>query len=490
VEWNYSLLRRNIPDNASVFILTDINHPHFPTYKSQVVYETPPDFEFILSSKEGLIKEPEEIKRDDGTNIYKLSNSKYIPAKNTGYSYENNYLNPVFACSSATNTWKSISKKIRNEVLGEHFEKEILPEPLKAIANESNTAESALEQSFYWIRDKIKYASLPSGVKQIGKRGRGDVIIDSGMGNCNDKSYLLGLVCKNLDIPFQIIAVSFKGGVIFKDLPADQFDHVFIRAMPEDKWLYLDASSSLSIFGSPAPNLQGLEALFINEETGIERIEEDSLDSNSIEINEVIDHISKGWIETEFNIHSSGHLARSLDENLKSVSLAFHDQNQAAQEALRDFLPSLIVSNFEKTNNTANSNYCDLSCRGIRCPVIPLGDKSAAAFRWGMPTMPMELWRTFINEKLFVFFFPQSMVMKLSFRGEIVNHLSDISKTAKSKNDICEIDEICEKGSDYYNITRRILLKQKYLHSDEMKHFPRIMEKIEQAMQLVAIFSS
>jgi len=489
VEWNYSLLCRNNPDKSGMFILTDINHPHFPTFKSQVTFEIPPDAEFYLSSKDRLLNDPEKFKEDSGKTIYKLSDSKYVPVKNTGFCYENNYLNPVFACSRAKNTWKSISEKIKNDVLGKHFEQEMLPEPLKKIANDKNEVEAVLEQCFYWIRDKIKYASLPSGAKQIGKMGRAGEIMNAGMGNCNDKSYLLCLVCKNLNIPFEIVAVSYGEGIVFKDLPADQFDHVFMRAMPADRWLYLDASSSFSVFGNPPLYMQGLEALFINEEAHIGIIDEDSPSSNTVEISEIIENVSGGWIETELNIRSAGYLARSLDENLKSVSLSFYDQNQAAQEALRDYLPSLIISNFEKTNNTANSNFCDLSCYGKRCPVISLGAQSAANFRWGIPTLPMTLWRTFINEKLFVFGFPQSVSLNLTFKGEIVNHLTDISKAAKYSSDICEVDEICERGPDYHKISRSISLKKKYIHSNQMKRFPEIMESIERSLQIVAIFS-
>jgi len=489
VEWNYSVLCRNNPDKSGIFLLTDINHPHFPTFRSSIVFETPPGFDLILSTKEDPLENPEKIIGDDGKTRYELKDSEYIPAKNTGFYYENNYLNPVYACGSVSNTWESISNKLRNEVLGEHFQKDELPEPLDMIVHDKNSVENILEQSFYWIRDKIKYASLPSGVQQIGKMGRARGIIEAGMGNCNDKSYLLCLVCKNLNIPFEVIAVSYGEGVIFKGLPADQFDHVFIRARPADRWLYLDAASSYSVFGNSPMYLQGLDALFISEKGSLGRIAEDAPDTNRIEISEVINNFSDGWIETDLNIRSLGHLARGLDETLKSVSLSFEDQNQAAQEALRDYLPSIIVTKFEKTRNTANSNFCDLSCQGKRCPVISFGDKSAANFRWGMPSLPMPLWRAFINENLFVYSFPHTVSLSLTFKGDILDSLSDISNTASFSGDICDIEEVREKEPDFFRISRTITLREKYVRSDRMKYFPQIMENIEQALQILAIFS-
>jgi len=489
VEWNYSLLCKNNPDKTGIFFLTDINHPHFPTFKSSIVFETPPGFDLILSSKEGPLDNPENVIGDDGKIRYSLSDTNYVPAKNTGFYHENNYLNPVYACCSTRNTWESISEKLKNEVLGEHFQKDALPEPLDEIVHDKNGSGDILEQCFYWIRDKIKYASLLSGVQQIGKMGRARGIIEAGMGNCNDKSYLLCLVCKNLNIPFEIIAVSYGEGVIFKGLPADQFDHVFIRAKPADRWLYLDAASSYSVFGNSPMYLQGLDALFINEKSRLGNIAEDVPDSNRIEISEVIENFSNGWIETDLNIRSLGHLARGLDENLKSVSLSFEDQNQAAQEALRDYLPSVIVTKFEKTRNTANSNFCELSCQGKRCPVISFGDKSAANFRWGMPSLPMPFWRAFINEKLFVYSFPQTVNLTLTFKGDILDSLTDISNTARFSSDICDIDEIREKEPDYFRISRTINLREKYIRSDRMKYFPQIMDNIEQALQILAIFS-
>lgn len=251
----------------------------------------------------------------------------------------------------------------------------------------------------------------------------------------------------------------------------------------------MDASDTYAVFGSAPPFSQGLDAMFIDGEHRLGRVDEDRVDANRIEVSEIIESINGGWVETNMTVSSTGHPARNLDENLKSVSLSFRDQNQAAQEALRSLVPSLIVTEFEKTSNTADSNTCNLKCRGKRCPVIPLGEKSAANIRWHLPTLPMSFWRALVNDQLYVFVYPQSISLSLTLRGAIFHSLSDISNVARYSSDICEVGESCEGGPDLYRITRLIQLKKKYLRSEEMKYFTETMESIERALQLVAIFS-
>lgn len=489
VEWHYSLLCKSRSETSGMFMMTDLNNPYFPTFESKIIFEAPSYIDFKISSRDEPSAKLAKSTGNGGKTGYEIDDSRYLPSKNTGFFYENNFLNPVYACADTNTSWKPIADGLRDEVIGEHFESEPLPEILWKIVDEAVSEEQALEQSFYLIRDKLKYASLPSGLRQLGKKGRAWAIVEAGTGNCNDKSYLLCLLCRELKIPFEIVAISVKDGIIFKNLPAKQFDHVFVRARLNDRWHYMDASDTYSVFGSAPAYSQGLDAMFINGEGSLGIIAEDSVDSNKIVVNETIESINGGWVETALSINSSGHAARSLDESLKSVSLAFRDQNQAAQEALRNLIPRLIVAEFEKTSNTADSNFCNLRCRGKRSPVIPLGDKHAADIRWNLPAAPMAYWRAFVNDKLFVFSYPQTVHLSLTFRGAIFDRLSDISNLAEYSSDICEVSESREKGPDSYKITRRIILKKKYLRSENMKQFPKIMESIEQALQLVTIFS-
>ena len=106
-----------------------------------------------------------------------------------------------------------------------------------------------------------------------------------------------------------------------------------------------------------------------------------------------------------------------------------------------------------------------------------------------LPTLPVAYWRAFVNDRLYVFSHPQSIRLTLTLKAEVLSKLSDISSLAEYSGDICNVSESCEKGPNFYRIIRLIELKKKYLHDDDMKHFPEIMQSIEQALQLVAIFS-
>jgi hypothetical protein len=492
VEWNYSILHRGKGDGADPenFILTDMYDPYNPTYQAQVAFEVPSGKELFLTSKNEAVEEEKETATDKGKDRYLFSDQKYSPAKNTGYYYENYYLNPVIGCSNVKRSWEDVSRRLRKIVLGEHFDDEKLPEILKFIIDNSADREAALENCFYWIRDLLKYGSMISGTKSFGKDERAASIVEKGLGNCNDKTYLLCMICRELGVPFEIIGISAKEGILFEDLCVDQFDHVFMRAWLGSRWVYLDAASTFSVYGSPPPVFQGLDALMVSENGGdIRRLPEDDPLSNLVEISETIDKLENGWLKTGLRISAAGHSARGFDEQLKSISLSHQNQFQAAEAILRDFLPSLVISAFEKTKNTANSNFCEIHGQGQRCPVVPLGDRLMANLRWNIPSLPMAHWRILTNDRLFVFAIPLTIRLELAFKGEALGRLEDISRLQDLQSEICDIRELYERNSDFLKVTRIITIKNKYMRSRQMKDFPAIMGKIEDTLQAVAAFS-
>jgi hypothetical protein len=491
VEWNYTVLHRGKGerDDPEIFVLTDMYDPHNPTYQARVEFETPSGMELFLTSRNDAVDVKKET--DSGKDRYLYIDDEYSPAKNTGYYYENYHLNPVIGCSNLSGSWEDVSGKLRKIVLGEHFDGEKLPEIIEYIIGNSDGKDAALEDCFYWIRDFLKYGAMASGARSFEKDQRAASIVEKGLGNCNDKTYLLCMICRELKIPFEIIGISARDGILFEDLRVDQFDHVFMRAWLDDRWVYLDASSTYSIYGSPPPIFQGLDVLMVGENGGdIRRLPEDGPTSNMVKISETIDKLENGWLNTRLEISSAGHSARGFDEQLKSISLSHHDQFQAAEAILRDFLPSLVISAFEKTKNTANSSFCEIRVQGQRCPVIPLGNRLMANLKWNIPSLPMAHWRILSNDRLFVFVFPLTIRLELDFRGEALRRLEDISRLHPLQSDICDIEEMYERNSGSLRLIRIITVKSKYMRSGQMKEFPSMMSHMEEALQAVAAFSA
>jgi hypothetical protein len=122
------------------------------------------------------------------------------------------------------------------------------------------------------------------------------------------------LLCDQLEYPCQYVLVSSKSGIIAREVPAYQFDHVFVRVETEKGWLYLDPTSSESVFGTTPFWCQGLDALVIGEQSHLERIPEDTPEHNVFEVHESIENINSDWLEGSFDIVARGHIGRSLNE--------------------------------------------------------------------------------------------------------------------------------------------------------------------------------
>lgn len=487
IDWCYHLLVRDrgINGKPHTFFLTGLFDGWIPTFKGRVEISAPVE----LPSRCAVRNSDCEVSRRvaNGVETMVFEDKKFVPARRTGFVFENHYLNPMVICASDDIAWRDVVPTIRAQIYGTSPVEEELPEPLATLVDGIENKESALEHAFYWVRDTLKYATIRSGVRNIGREDRARRIIESGVGNCNDKSYLLALVCKSLGLPHELVSISTKNGILIEDMPADQFDHVFVRVKPNDHWVYLDAASQESTYGSAPAWCQGMQVLVIENEGYVTTIPIDPPDVNSMEVSEVFDRVHAGRVHGSFDFRAHGQCAQFVDERWKRISLNMDDQQQAGQEALREYLPSSAVQTYSQAADTSSRSEFQVSGLHSRGPLVALGksDKVIVTLVWDVPFLPMTYWRTLQLNRLFVVIFSTTVTLEARLEGDLYRCVEDVSRVRTLDNPVCKIeDDVLDDGSAL-SVRRTIVFKQKYTRGEEVILVPEALERIEEALQLV-----
>jgi hypothetical protein len=489
IEWSYHLLCRNreIDGSPQVFILTSLFDAYSPTFQARSKFIVPTEQPIQFSMRNGDIAERRSVV--DGKAVVVFESERFVPARLTGFAFENSCLNPLIVCATEGGDWQTVARQVTQMNFPELESQDELPEPLAAMLAQGDEPAKALERAFYWVRDKLKYASTRAGMARIGQSDRARRIVEAGVGNCSDKSYLLSLVCRRLNLPYEIVAISTKNGVLIDDVPVDQFDHVYLRAQVNGKWLHLDGANAFSVFGSPPAWCQGMQALALNDAGTIITIPVDAPQVNTLEISEVLDVCRDGHMHGHFDLQASAHAGRLIDGRWKLLSLSLHDQQQAGQQALRLFLPSAIVLNYSRESDTSVSSRFHVSGQHSRGPLVPLGEKRViATLSWEIPILAVSYWRTLQIERMFVVDFPMEIQLEVRFEGDLFRLLGDISHTRSFDSSVCSIQEDVLETSSATAVRRTIVFKKKLVHGDDVSLVPQSMEQIEKALQLVVSF--
>ncbi|NIO29574.1 MAG: DUF3857 domain-containing protein [Candidatus Latescibacteria bacterium] len=492
IDWTYHLLckDRQIDGAPNVFILTSLFDSFFPTFRAQAEFVAPAGQRIRFSVRNSDIAENRTVV--DGKDVVVFQSERFVPARRTGFLFENNYLNPVVICASDGIGWQDVAREALKSNFGTLPAQDELPEPLGPLIEGTDEQLSALESAFYWIRDKLKYASIRSGLGLIGQTDRARRIIEAGVGNCNDKSYLLALACRRLNLPHEFVAISTKNGVLVDNAPADQFDHVFLRVKVDERWIYLDAANPLSTFGSAPAWCQGMQALVLDNEGTIITIPVDSPEINALEISEVFDVCRDGCLCGRFRFRARGQSARLADERWKMMSLSLDDQQQAGQEALREFLPSSNVLGYSREMDTSISSEFHVSGQHSRGPLVPLGKNRnvIGTLSWEVPFLPVRYWRTLQIGRLFVVDFPMKVQIEVRLKGDPLRLVDDASSIQALDNPVCSIHEDVIQDASAMSVRRTIIFKKKFMHDDTVSLVPRCLEQIEEALQLVVSFDA
>lgn len=493
IEFCYHILGREgyaIGDSkVPLALISLIGHPFYPTLVGTAVFKFPRDESLHYGLKDRGIKIDTSNSQEGNYNKKSFAIHRFSPVTNTNYYYSNYYNNPVIACANRSAEWPEISEAVQLNNFGTLEASDTLPSPLQEFIEQSQTPKEAAQKTFYWVRDKLKYASTSSAIRFIGKHDRAKIIIQSGVADCKDKSFLLYLVCKQLKLETQFVAVSYKHSILFEDLPSDQFDHVFVRVRIDGRWYYLDAANRSAVFCSCPPLYQGSDALILNEECGIERIPVDAPEKNKISVTETFDRIDGDWLSGTYHIAASGNVARVVDEDWKARSLMTFDSMQGAQTVLRNFLPRTVLKSFDRISHTSHTDSFEVLGMHNRCQLSRVGNRHVGTLEWNEPTTPIGFWRNFNYQKTFMFYLPTLLEINIIFTGELPDQISDISAPFLLTNELCDIKSETIRRNGEIILSRRIIIKKRFVDPEFLELIPPTMEGIEKAFQAALIIT-
>jgi hypothetical protein len=492
IEWTYHILypeAYQVTEHKPHFLVrASLAHEYHPTMLAKVEIRSPKDWQLkckVINSIPGIV---ECSRQSEDSEIYVFELEHYLPIRNSNSRFGNYYLNPMVACAPDGYTWKEIAQVVAMRSLGSSEAEDQIPQPLERILRDSDNPADNLAQAFYWIRDNLKYGAIESAHKNIGKLGRAQAIAESGIADCKDKSYLLHLVSGSLGLPSEYLIVSSETGLVLDDLAADQFDHVLVRVLVNDKWHYLDTANRLSVFESPPPAYQGVRALILDHNGTIDAIPIDAPNANTIEIVETFDGRETDWLTGTFQFTACGNIARLADEKMKLSSLQLSSPVQAVQSGLEQFMPSLILITQTRTSHTACSNRLQVSGTHRRCHLSVVEDRLVGTLDWREPSLPTGTWRAYDLSRLFVFYVPESIRIETVFVGNLHDRLRGFSEPIVVRNDLCDITVEIESTDASIRIVRDIVIKRKYVDQDSIHLIPETMEGLEKAFHLALFF--
>jgi hypothetical protein len=488
VEWTFHVLRicPKVGDAATHFILSSVVDNYYPTLRASTTFTAPAaePIRFLVRNAEAQERRTEE----DGRVSTTFALDRQVAVRGTGFPFENALLNPFVVCVSDGNDWAGVAREALKTNFGALDVEDPLPEPLSSLLDGSGGERAGLERAFYWVRDKLKYASTRSGARRIGRTGRAKEIVDAGVGNCNDKSYLLSLVCRRLSLQSEFLAVSAKHGALIDEAPADQFDHVFVRARLDGEWLYLDAATSYSTFGSPPTWWQGMRALVLDDSGTIATLPTDDPAFNQIHVTETFDACHEAHLHGRFRLDARGHSARAADELWKQLSISTLDPRQAGQDALRQFLPSSMLFEHTRESDTSMSSRFQVSGRHARGPLVTLGSRRVGILSWQAPYLQVDRWLARRTDQLFAADIPMTILLEIAIEGELRRRLRDLSRVDSHEDSVTSVIEELIENDDAVILRRRATVKEKFVRPPQAQLVHAGLVRIERALQVVLAF--
>jgi hypothetical protein len=411
---------------------------------------------------------------------------RFTPARYTSLRNEANLLNPLVALGSKGYSWPDIARRCQRSLGSAGLEEDVLPDALRALLDQHETPEQKLATAFYWIRDRLKYASLQTTNANVGNKERARLIVESGTADCKDRAYLMALVCRELGLEWSFVMVNSQDEVVIPEIPADQFDHVIIRVRDGERDRYLDPTSSQSVFGSVPYWQQGSVVLVLSEHPELVTVPEDAPRLNTLEVYESLDSLSDGWLVGGFDCTATGHIARLNDELFKQASLTDSDQVRAAQRLARYVLDSVVLRSFEKVADTGRGDVFRMTGRHQRCRLTSMpGGTDVATLDWNIPFIAVSYLRTLTHAGRFHFAFPSRVRFVTVLGPSVAPRVSELSTLEPLDNPVASISESISRDGDAIKIVREMEIKHKIIAGQDVGYVDPTLARLETALRLV-----
>jgi hypothetical protein len=456
-----------------------------PILRSEVEFISPASNLLSFFQTHPDLVRREEWTDADGLKHDRFSLETYRPVTQAGFEGFEQLLNPAVAAAGPGVSWTEVAQSIRDSLLGEHWEQDGVPGGLADVQEGAESNLAKLEAVFYWIRDRLKYGVFESAHQAIGTSGRAEAIINSGLADCKDRSYLLLQVCRTLGLSWELVMTGAHPGGAIEELPADQFDHVLLRTNVDGAELFLDPTSRYCVFGSVPFWLQGTKALILDREGSIVRLPEDKPHRNLLVIKEILTRQEDGWLAGSFFILARGYSARIIDERWKAMSLVHDDRLVSSRQALDPIFPGIRIDRFDQLASTSDSDRFNAAGTEFRCQLTDLGDIATARISWAVPMLPLREWRAFTFASRFEFMFPVEIELEVRFSEAVADLVQSVSGLEDfAAEGLLVRGSRMSEGRDTV-VRRHISVEKRIFEGDDLPvRIPGFLEAVERALDL------
>jgi hypothetical protein len=462
--------------------------PSMPCYRAEVYVASSPDLELRVRTVncDSIVKEALDEPRRP-TVCARVD--RHVPTTSTALDNESALLAPWIVIGPAHATWRDLACLTRQSLLGEHAD-DALPRRLEEIIDLNQDPAVALEKCFYVLRDDLKYAATQAGKGRIGVSGRADQILESGVGDCADKSFLMHLVCRELGLDHDLLVFDTSTGQLCEEVPADTFDHVLVRAVLDGRELWFDAADRFGMFGSAPLSLQGMKGLALDDQGTIVRVPEDEPEANLMLIREHLDHFEDHMLAGTIEIEAHGTNGRMLEEYLKSHSLDARDKTRGNSMALMPTFPELSLKSLEVHSHTTHSRVFRASgdhARG-RLSRLTRSERSIARLAWISPNLPFWEWPDRDRSKMVWAGMPMIFRVEVELGPAVASELVDRSVLAEVDNELFAVRENVTEENGSLRILREVVLRKGRVEAPLTGLMPALTESVARACTLMLHF--
>ncbi len=490
IELEYCLVHDNgsLKNGKPNFYLRSSLISDFPTFTSSVQIKGPADWPIKCLGIYGAVK-PVHRQEEDGWQSYLSEGHRLMPGDWRATSLEHTLRDPQVCASWDHRSWEDVGTAELRSVGTDTEPPDPLPAILKEVISGENPTLERLQCGFNWVRDRLKYVSLPSAKKRIAKQGRAQHIIDGGVGDCHDKAYLLHLICRELELESEFLLVGANDGFVVRELPGSQFNHILLRAKLNGQWLYFDATDTITPYGRVPGALQGLSVLRMRDPYQLVTIPEHDPATNILSVEEKLSCSPEGELKGQFRIEASGVPGRLLDDRWKSLSMEAPEEDRAAQLILNDHLPAARMRQWEIKRSGVEGDCFVFTGEHLRRRLTSIGRQRVGVIGWNTVFFPWDAFRD--RQWGDPAIFPMPMTMRFSVKFMDNDHWQ-VAVSPRIPDFDDDFGAISEKRGDPgspLEITRELIVKKRFINGPSTARIPQYINAFEDALQVAILFS-
>ncbi|MFC1476079.1 DUF3857 domain-containing protein [Candidatus Zixiibacteriota bacterium] len=467
-------------------------HPNlasdFPTFTSSVQIKGPADWSIKCIGIHGAAT-PVHDQEKDGWQSYVSEGNRLMPQDWRASSLERTLQDPQICASWDNRSWEEVGTAELRSVGSDVEPRDPLPAVLRDVIAGGDSVLEKLQRGFNWVRDRLKYVSLLSAKKRIAKQGRAQHIIDRGVGDCHDKAYLLHLICRELELESEFLLVGDNDGCIVRELPGSQFNHILLRAKLNGRWLYFDATDTITPCGRVPGGLQGLSVLRMCDPFQLIVIPEHDPTTNILTIEEKLECSPEGELRGWFRVEATGVPGRLLDDRWKSLSMEAPEESRAAQLILNDHLPAARIMQWDIARSGAEGDRFVFTGEHLRSRLTRIGRQRIGVIRWNTVFFPWDSFRDRRWGDPAIFPLPVTMKFAVSFMDN--NHWQ-VAASPRITDFDEEFGTLGEKRGDTpspLEIIRELVVKKRFISGPSTARIPEYINAFEDALQIAILFS-